>query len=75
MDLLQSIQSVLIWVILPWAVWVTNSIFKVKQDQAINTVIHHSLKENFDEIKTKLDRLLEIQSLRNLGIDRKGKDH
>ena len=66
MDLLQYLTQIIILIILPWSIWVTKMIFSLQKDIAISEKIYENLKEDLNELKEKLDKLIEIQTLAHL---------
>lgn len=61
MDLLTIALSVAGAIVLPWCIWITKSMFDVRQSQAINKILFESLKEDIAEIKEALHQLVSIQ--------------
>lgn len=66
MDYLSLISNIVLVTLIPWGVWVTRSIFKLQQEQAVAEQIYLNLKEDLNDLKEKLDKLIEIQTRAHL---------
>lgn len=66
MEYLQYLNNIIIFIIIPWGVWVTRSIFVLDRKNAVAEELVKGLKEDLNELKAKLDKLIEIQTLIHL---------
>lgn len=58
------IYIIFVSILIPWSTFVTYSIFNLKKDIEVTKVTYKDLKEDVNEIKTKLDKLIDMQSTR-----------
>lgn len=66
MEIFQYVYQIIVIIIVPWSVWVTKSLFNLEKKHAVAEELVKGLKEDLNELKAKLDKLIEIQTLIHL---------